>query len=362
LTAIAFYITGHGFGHAVRSYQVIRALKNAFPEWQIHVRTTAPEWLFQDASASVAYHKTKMDIGIIQKDSLAMELAATLRSCRELHEQAPSLIQSELAFLQQHRIALIASDIPPLAFEVAAQAMIPSIAITNFAWSWIYRAYLDRYPAFLPLIEEMETFYRKATLAMTLPYACDLSIFPYREAIPWITRTSSLSKEKARARFDLPQSATIVLLTFGGLGLERLPWKPLQRLRDYHFIGTGKRPQRESNLSVLPEMQREYCDLLRAADVIIAKPGYGIVADIIAHQVPVLYVERDDFPESHYLVQALNEFATAEFLPLDDLLSGSIEPQLVRLLTRDRHWPAVALNGAQIAAEKIIALASAASS
>jgi L-arabinokinase len=109
-------------------------------------------------------------------------------------------------------------------------------------------------------------------------------------------------------------------------------------------------------------MQREYCDLLRAADVIIAKPGYGIVADIIAHQVPVLYVERDDFPESHYLVQALNEFATAEFLPLDDLLSGSIEPQLVRLLTRDRHWPAVALNGAQIAAEKIIALASAASS
>jgi len=303
-----------------------------------------------------------MDIGIIQKDSLAMELAATLRSCRELHEQAPSLIQSELAFLQQHRIALIASDIPPLAFEVAAQAMIPSIAITNFAWSWIYRAYLDRFPAFLPLIEEMETFYRKATLAMTLPYACDLSIFPYREAIPWITRTSSLSKEKARARFDLPQSATIVLLTFGGLGLERLPWKTLQRLRDYHFIGTGKRPQRESNISVLPDMQREYCDLLRAADVIIAKPGYGIVADIIAHQVPVLYVERDDFPESRYLVQALHEFATAEFLPLDDLLSGSIEPQLVRLLTRDRHWPAVALNGAQIAAEKIIALAGAASS
>src|SRR5690348_2197913 len=52
------------------------------------------------------------------------------------------------------------------------------------------------------------------------------------------------------------------------------------------IFGTGKRPQRESNISVLPEMQREYCDLLRAADVIIAKPGYGIVADIIAHQVP----------------------------------------------------------------------------
>jgi L-arabinokinase len=362
LTAIAFYITGHGFGHAVRSYQVIRALKKAVPQWQIHVRTTAPKWLFQDPSAPVAYHQMKIDIGIIQKDSLAMELTETLRSCRDLHEQASSLIASELAFLRQHRIALIASDIPPLAFEVAAQAKIPSVAITNFAWNWIYRAYLEQYPAFLPLIEEMESFYRKATLAMTLPYACDLSVFPSREAIPWITRSSSRSKQEARAKFALPQSATIVLLTFGGLGLERLPWKRLQRLRDYYFVGTDKKRQCEGNVSVLPEMQPEYCDLVRAADVIIAKPGYGIVADIIAHKVPVLYVERDDFPESPYLIQALNDLATAEFLPVHDLLSGNIEPQLARLLTRDRYWPAVALNGARIAAEKIIALAGVASS
>ena len=201
MTAIAFYITGHGFGHAVRSYQVIRALKKAVPAWQIHVRTTAPEWLFQDPSGSVAWHQTKIDIGIIQKDSLAMDLAETLRSCRDLHEGASSLIERELAFVRQHRIALIVSDIPPLAFEVAAQAMIPSLAITNFTWSWIYCAYLEQYPAFLPLIEEMESFYRKATLAMTLPYACDLSIFPSRKAIPWITRASSLSKRQARASF-----------------------------------------------------------------------------------------------------------------------------------------------------------------
>ena len=362
MTAIAFYITGHGFGHAVRSYQVIRALKKAAPQWQIHVRTTAPDWLFQDPSAPVAYHQIKLDIGIIQKDSLAMQLTETLRSCRDLHEEVSSLIASELAFLRQHRISLIASDIPPLAFEVAAQAKIPSVAITNFAWNWIYRAYLEQYPAFLPLIEEMESFYRKATLAMTLPYACDLNVFPFREAIPWITRTSSRSKQEARAKFALPQSATIVLLTFGGLGLERLPWERLQRLRDYYFVGTDKKRQCEGNVSVLPEMQPEYCDLVRAADVIIAKPGYGIVADIIAHKVPVLYVERDDFPESPYLIQALNDLATAEFLSVHDLLSGNIEPQLAGLLSRDRYWPAVALNGARITAEKIIALAGVASS
>ncbi|HEX7231902.1 MAG TPA: hypothetical protein VF452_15995, partial [Candidatus Binatia bacterium] len=152
------------------------------------------------------------------------------------------------------------------------------------------------------------------------------------------------------------------LLTFGGLGLERLPWKTLQRQQDYYFVGTDNKPQRDGNICVLPEKQREYCDLVRAADVIIAKPGYGIVADILAHQTPVLYVERNDFPEFAYLAQALNELTTAEFLPLDDLLSGSIEQHLVRLLQQERHWAAVPLNGAQVAAEKIIALAVAASS
>lgn len=357
MTAIAIYITGHGFGHAVRSYQVIRALKKAVPAWKIHVRTTAPEWLFQDPSASIVYHQTKIDIGIVQKDSLAMDLTETLRSCRDLYERASFLIESELAFVRQHRIALIVSDTPALAFEVAARAMIPSVAVTNFTWSWIYRAYLKRYPGFLPLIEEMENFYHKATLAMTLPYACDLSIFSSRQAIPWITRTSSLSKHQARASFALPQSATLVLLSFGGLGLERLPWQTLQRLRDYYFVGTDNKPRRDGNICVLPEMQREYCDLVRAADVIVAKPGYGIVADILAHQTPVLYVERHDFPEFPYLARALNQLTTAEFLPLNELLSGRIEPPLIRVLKRERHWPAVPLNGAQMAAEKIIALA-----
>ena len=80
-------------------------------------------------------------------------------------------------------------------------------------------------------------------------------------------------------------------------------------------------------------------------------------------RTPVHQIESiDDFPEFAYLAQALNDLATAEFFPVDDLLSGSIEPHLVRLLKRERHWPAVPLNGAQIAAEQIIALAVAASS
>ena len=44
--AIVFYISGHGFGHASRSIEVINAILARRPETRIGVRTSAPRWLF----------------------------------------------------------------------------------------------------------------------------------------------------------------------------------------------------------------------------------------------------------------------------------------------------------------------------
>jgi UDP-N-acetylglucosamine:LPS N-acetylglucosamine transferase len=90
--------------------------------------------------------------------------------------------------------------------------------------------------------------------------------------------------------------------------------------------------------------------------VIVTKPGYGIVADALAHQKPVLYTNRGEFPEYGHLVQALDELTAAEFIAQDDLFSGNIETHLARLLGKDRKWPPVELNGAAVAAERILAL------
>jgi UDP-N-acetylglucosamine:LPS N-acetylglucosamine transferase len=109
-------------------------------------------------------------------------------------------------------------------------------------------------------------------------------------------------------------------------------------------------------LLILPDVQRRYQDLVRAADVVVTKPGYGIVADVLAHQTPILYTDRGEFPEYPHLVQALNDLATAEFIRQDDLLFGDIAPNIARLLNKDQHWPAVPLNGAEMAAKKILAL------
>src|SRR5690606_2821723 len=151
----------------------------------------------------------------------------------------PGLLDQEVEFVKQQKIDLIVGDIPPASFEIAARANIPSVAITNFTWDVIYSAYAEEYPEFIPLIEQMRAYYEKATLAATLPYPCDMSMFRRRDAIPWITRRSTLNRTQARTAFGLPQAGTIVLLSFGGLGLDGLPWQKLNALAEYYFVTTS---------------------------------------------------------------------------------------------------------------------------
>lgn len=271
-----------------------------------------------------------------------------------MHERLPELVEQEIAFVNIHQIDLIVGDIPPVCFEIADRLNIPSVAITNFTWDVIYDAYVDCHREFLPLIDEMRAFYKKASLALTLPYPCDMKVFPTRQAIPWITRVSRLTKEQARAAFNLPPSATIVLLSFGGLGLNALPWDRFQALDDYFFVATGQAELSGGNLRVLPDTQQRYEDLLRAVDVIVTKPGYGIVADVISHHVPILYTDRGEFPEYPRLVEALADCATAEYIPQSELLAGRVAPYLDRLTSKQPTWPMVAMDGANAAAQKIL--------
>lgn len=353
LSSIAYYITGHGYGHAVRSSEVIRTLIRSDPELTVHVRSTAPRWLFPD---NVHYHSRAVDVGIIQRDSLDMDLDATLRACRSLHDDAARVVTDELHFVRNNDIRLIVGDIPPVCFAVAARAAIPSVAIGNFSWDVIYSAYRNAQPRFQALIDEMQSWYATATLALTLPYPCDMDVFSRCEAIPWIARPSLLDKNEARAIFALPERTTVVLLSFGGLGLRRLSRSALQQMRDYVFVITADENRVDGNIIALPAVQCRYQDLVRAADIVITKPGYGIVADCIAHRVPMLYTDRGNFPEYPLLVQGLEDCATASFIPQTDLLAGNFKTHLRQLLEKTPNWPTVQLDGADVAARKICAM------
>jgi predicted glycosyltransferase len=45
--SLLYYVSGHGYGHARRSAEVVRALRSIAPDVNVYVRTSAPAEPFQ---------------------------------------------------------------------------------------------------------------------------------------------------------------------------------------------------------------------------------------------------------------------------------------------------------------------------
>ena len=342
---ILFYITGHGFGHATRTIEVINRLHATERRFQPLISTTVPEWLFRrEVDGDLQYVLCDHDVGAVQKDWRRVDKLATLTRYAALIEREPELVKEQAALARRERVAAVVSDIPAVAFLVAEAAGVPSLAITNFSWDWICAPYLEEYPEYRFVVEHLRECYGKADRLLRLPYHGDLSAFPVIEDIPLVARHATLEREEVLRRLNLDEVKTIVLLYLGkDFDPETVLSGEMRRRSDLLFIsfgaldGGGVRSQ----------------DLVSAADVVVTKPGYGIVSDCIANQTPVLYTDRQDFAEYDALVDGLEKHALSRFVPGEDLLSGRWLPHLDALLATDYCWPDLPTNGAEIAATKL---------
>ena len=93
---------------------------------------------------------------------------------------------------------------------------------------------------------------------------------------------------------------------------------------------------------------------MRAADVVVTKPGYGIISEAIANDTALLYTSRGRFVEYDVLVREMPRYLRAQFIEQDDLLRGNWAPALEKLLSQPPPPEKPALNGAEVAAEEIL--------
>ena len=128
--AIVFYISGHGFGHASRTIEVINSILKLRPETRVGVRTSAPRWLFDlTVKGKVTYSTLECDTGVVQIDALSLDEADSIRRASAFHSDMVTRAASETRSLRELGAGLIVGDIPPLAFAVGASAGIQSIGL-----------------------------------------------------------------------------------------------------------------------------------------------------------------------------------------------------------------------------------------
>jgi L-arabinokinase len=279
----------------------------------------------------------------------------------------PALAAVEAAHLRRTGVRVVVGDIPPLAFAAAKAAGIPSIAIGNFTWDWIYESYRTE-PA-LAVARDIRRINQSATIALRLPMSAGFKgLESVTRDIPFVARHSRRTQDDVRQALGLPpraQGKPLVLMSFGGYGVAGLNTPALARLMTDYTIATTDIPARDNAIKPAPgllyiseqhvyDSGLRYEDLVRGADVVVTKPGYGIISEAIANGAALLYTSRGHFAEYDVLVEEMPRYLRAEFIEQKQLLEGDWSAALDRVLSKPAPPERPPLNGAAVAAEEIL--------
>jgi len=284
----------------------------------------------------------------------------TLARWRAFEAERPQRVESEAAWLRQVGASVVLADVPPLAFEAAAEAGVPAVGLANFSWDWIYRHLARRVPAFAEPARVEAAAYGKAHLLLALPFAGDLAAFPRREAIPMVARRQRHPREETRGLLGLGPEP-VVLVSFGGLGLPGFDPRVLEGLPAYRFLLETDPVDLPGNVTALSrnglvERGLRYLDVIGAADVVVTKPGYGIVTDCIAAGTRLVYTDRGDFPEYAILVAEMARYIPSAHVSNDDVRAGRLKGALETVLEAPLPLPP-RLDGAEVAARRLLEVA-----
>jgi L-arabinokinase len=354
---IAFYITGHGFGHATRTAAIALAVAERLPGVRLSLVTAVPEWLFRlSLPVPFTLRPAALDVGVVQPDAIRLDGRATLEAYAALLARLPALVDREAAQLRQDRVDLIVADIPPAAFAIARRLDVPAVGISNFSWDWIYAEYAADAPEYLGVVSAIRADYAGADLFLRLPFhgPCDAS--PVVRDIPMVARRSRRTREDIRRQLGVNGARPVVLLSFGGFEVQGIDFERVERLGEFLFLATQAPPRPVRNVQVVPLGSIPYEDLVAQADVVITKPGYGIVSECLANRTRVCYTPRGQFAEYERLLDGLQRFGVAEALPTADFLAGEWRASLHAVLERPGAWPDLPADGAAVAAEALLAL------
>ena len=355
---LAVYVSGHGFGHATRTAEVLRLVREMAPGLPIVVSTAAPAFLFEEVIVPpLEVRRVAADVGLVQKDALVIDEEGTAAAWRAYRVGWDDLVAAEARWLREAGARLVLGDIPPLAFAAADAAGVPAIALGNFSWDWIYGHLARRHPALEPAASWAAAAYAKADLLLRLPFAGDLPAFRRIEPLPMVARRPAVERSVARKRLGL-DAQLAVLLSFGGIGLPGLRASSFADPRFQYLltgleVGDAAGTARSLDSKGLRSLGLDYPDLVGAVDVVVTKPGYGMVSDCIGARTRLVYTERGDFPEYPVMVEEMPRYLPAVHVANADLREGRVGPALERVLALP--WPdPPRLDGARVAAKRLL--------
>ena len=335
---------------------MLRALMEAQADCDIHVVSKLPpEFLLNRLpSAPASIRADALDVGMVQIDSVRVDVPATLLRVLDLIERRDEWVAREQEWLGSIHAGVVVSDIASFPLEAASHMGIPGLAVGNFCWDWIYSSFVEQDVRWQEAIDLFRSGYGMCDLLMRLPFADAMTAFPNQIDLPLLSRPGVEMRSRMAEDLGCDPSKPWVLLSFTTLDWDASALDQVRGLTEWEFFTVQPLAWQGANLHAVDREHFSFGTVLASCDVVVTKPGYGILSECVVNEKPIIYTERTDFIEYPILEGAIKKHLKHIHIPSEMLYAGDLESSLRAIGTAPAPKQALSAGGERMAAETIL--------
>ncbi len=297
---ILWNVSSHGWGHGARQRELIRVYRLKYPDTHITVASNIPLWFWEGSKIDSIISGSPSPI-VVEKDG-DIDLEATRTHFYHFADHSSSYLKAETQRQSLLKPDLVISDIDPLPVKAAENNSVPALGISNFTWDWIIKEMFPDMGYEAAIVADM---YHHGTY-LKLPMSPDHSPFRSTTNVPLLRGGPPGNPDKV---MDLLPAGNICLVALR----EIPPGIELSVPDNFSAVSCLPEPVHRICYNITPSELADagatFADLVAACDVLLTKPGYGIISQILTMGKKAVLLTGRRFPEEKCLVDALQDIS-----------------------------------------------------
>ncbi len=342
-------ISGHGYGHVAQTAPILNALHRLMPQLRMSIRSAAPlSHLCSRIVAPFEHLHSEGDIGMLMSSALDVQVDESRSAYRAFHADWDERVATEAALLKTLKADYVFSNAGYLPLAGAQKAGIGNAALCSLNWYDIYAHYCAGNDSDDAILAQIHRAYAGADAFLRATPGMQMSSLANVFPVAPIADIGRNRRDELDALLGLTHDTRLVLLSMGGIAT-RLPMEDWPRIAGVRYLVQASWRCTHPDAIALESLPMSFSDLLSSSDLLLSKPGYGSFVEARYSGVPVLYVNRGDWPESAALKAWLEQHGNCQEISREQAAQGHLDSEMSALWSAPRPAPSVAPGALQVA-------------
>jgi hypothetical protein len=297
VTRLLIDVTAHGLGHLAQIAPVAAELGSTIPGLDLTIRSgLPPAAIAARVGGGIRLVAAQDGFGLVMRSPFEVDRAATMQRYRDLHAGYGATVAALAAWIARERFDAVLSNVSYAVLAAARRAGIPALAFSSLNWADMFSYYCGGFDGAAAIASDIHAAYAEASLVCRLVPGMPMPGIAARPITELIVTLGADRRSAIRAALAMADDARIIVFAFGGLvPRTALPWD--ERLKQRHLLFGPDAWRGSGPWRAAAESGVTFTDLIASADLVVTKPGYGIVSEVAAAGTAALLVSRGDWPE-----------------------------------------------------------------